>query len=88
LTIFRTDLIFNMRIFLFILLLPVLYSCDTLQDVNEIKGPCTIVLVDGSTVVSNGNIEIMDKTGAITYRDDAGKIWSLFKDDYQSYTCN
>ena len=87
-TIFRTDLIYNMRSFLFLFLLLVLYSCDTLQDVNEIKGPCTIVLVDGSTVVSNGNIEIMDKTGAITYRDDAGKIWSLFKDDYQSYTCN
>jgi hypothetical protein len=77
-----------MRSFLFLFLLLVLYSCDILQDVNEIKGPCVIVLVDGSTVVSNGNIEIMDKTGAITYRDDAGKIWSLFKGDYQSYTCN
>jgi hypothetical protein len=63
-------------------------SCDTLQDVNEINGPCTIILTDGSTIVSSGNIEIRKKTSTITYRDEAGKLWSLFKDDYQSYTCN
>ncbi|TXE13990.1 hypothetical protein [Algoriphagus aquimarinus] len=64
-----------------------LSGCDLLQDVKEINGSCTIVLVDGSTVVSNGNIEILEKTQTITYRDDAGKIWSLFKDEYTSYTC-
>ncbi|WP_339705566.1 hypothetical protein [Algoriphagus aquimarinus] len=64
-----------------------LLGCDLLQDVKEINGSCTIVLADGGTVVSNGNIEILEKTQTITYRDDAGKIWSLFKDEYTSYTC-
>ncbi|REG91021.1 YgdI/YgdR family lipoprotein [Algoriphagus antarcticus] len=78
--------IFNL---LLSLLIPVSISaCDTLQDVNEINGPCTIILPDGSTIISSGNIEIQKKTGTITYRDEAGKLWSLFMDDYQSYTCN
>lgn len=77
-----------MRGLLLISVLLVLFSCDVLQDINEIKGPCTIILTNGTTVVSNGNIEISDRTQAITYRDDKGKLWSLFKEDYQSYTCN
>lgn len=64
-----------------------LIGCDTLQDVKEINGDCTIVLPDGSTVVSNGNIEILEKTQTITYRDADGKLWSLFKNDYTSYSC-
>lgn len=64
-----------------------LISCDTLQDVKEINGSCTIVLSDGSQVITNGNIEIMERTQTITYRDEKGKIWSLFKDDYTSYSC-
>ena len=64
-----------------------LLGCDTLQDVKEINGDCTIVLADGSSIVSFGNIEILEKTQTITYRDADGKIWSLFKDDYTSYSC-
>ena len=71
--------------FIFILFI---FSCDTLRDIEELDGPCTIVLVDGTTVVSNGNIEISERTQAITYRDENGKIWSLFREDYQSYSCN
>ncbi|SFT66452.1 protein of unknown function [Algoriphagus locisalis] len=76
--------------------LPVLFfglaSCSLFEetdlvDVLDVNGPCTIQLVDGTTVVSNGNIEISKRTQAITYRDEDGKIWSLFKDDYTSYSC-
>lgn len=77
-----------MRSFLPLCLLLVLLSCDTLQDVNEINGPCTIVLKDGSTITSNGNIEILKSTGTITYRDEVGKLFSLFEAEYESYICN
>jgi hypothetical protein len=88
LTIFRVDSTCHMRSFLVLLSFLILFSCDTLRDIEELEGPCTILLTNGTTVVSNGNIEISDRTQAITYRDDKGKIWSLFRQDYQSYTCN
>ncbi|SFB47109.1 hypothetical protein [Algoriphagus aquimarinus] len=78
---------FSLKLFVVSLFGVSLLGCDLLQDVKEINGSCTIVLVDGSSVVSNGNIEILEKTQTITYRDDSGKIWSLFKDEYTSYTC-
>ena len=73
-------------------LILILASCslfeDTkLVDILEVDGPCTIQLTDGATVVSNGNIEISKRTQAITYRDEDNKIWSLFKNDYTSYSC-
>lgn len=69
-----------------------LASCSFLEDtklveVKEVIGPCSIVLTNGTTVVSKGNIEFSKKTQAITYRDEADKLWSLFKDDYTSYSC-
>lgn len=63
-------------------------SCGVLKDIEEIGGTCTIVLTDGSSIIANGGIEISEITQAITYRDEDGKLWSLFKDDYQSYSCN
>jgi hypothetical protein len=87
-TIFRINLLEAMRSFLMIGIVLVLFSCDTLHDIEELDGLCTILLTNGTTVVSNGNIEISDRTQAITYRDENGKIWSLFKEDYISYTCN
>ncbi|WP_439490079.1 DUF903 domain-containing protein [Algoriphagus sp.] len=74
------------------LLLLILSACslfeDTkLVDIREIDGPCTIMLTDGSTITSDGNIKISKRTQAITYRDEDGKLWSLFKDDYVSYSC-
>jgi hypothetical protein len=73
-------------------LIILLSGCSLLEDtklvdIKEINGPCTILLTNGTTVLSNGNIEFSKRTEAITYRDDAGKLWSLFKGDYQSYTC-
>ncbi|MCE7056533.1 hypothetical protein LZF95_17755 [Algoriphagus sp. AGSA1] len=74
------------------LLLLILSACSLFEDTNlvdikEIDGPCSIVLVGGSTVRSKGNIKISKRTQAITYRDEEGKLWSLFKDDYTSYSC-
>ncbi|UZD24454.1 YgdI/YgdR family lipoprotein [Algoriphagus halophytocola] len=70
----------------------ILSGCGLLEDTKlvdilDVDGPCTILLADGTTVTSSGNIEISKRTQAITYRDEDGKIWSLFKDDYQSYSC-
>ncbi|WP_057939865.1 DUF903 domain-containing protein [Algoriphagus resistens] len=64
-----------------------LFEDTKLVDIQEMDGPCTILLTDGTPVVSEGNIEISKRTGAITYRDEEGKIWSLFRDDYTSYSC-
>jgi hypothetical protein len=64
-----------------------LFEDTKLVDIMEVDGPCTILLTDGTTVVSSGTIEISKRTEAITYRDEDGKLWSLFKEDYTSYTC-
>lgn len=70
------------------LLLILLSACEKLIDINEFDGPCTIVLKDGSTITSNGNIEILKSTGVLTYRDEDGKLWSLTLDEYESYDCS
>lgn len=64
-----------------------LFEDTKLVDIMEVDGPCTILLTDGTTIVSSGNIEISKRTEAITYRDEDGKLWSLFKEDYASYSC-
>lgn len=69
------------------LILVIFAACDELIDVNNIDGPCTIILQDGSSITSNGNIEIMKSTGVLTYRDQDGKLWSLTSEQYQSYNC-
>jgi hypothetical protein len=63
-----------MKSFLPLVFLVFLFFCDTLRDVNESNGPCTIILTDGSTIVSNGNIEIQNNIDTITYQDEAGKL--------------
>jgi len=64
-----------------------LFEETDLVDIQDVNGPCSIQLTDGTSVVSNGNIEFSERTQAITYRDEEGKLWSLFKDDYTSYSC-
>ncbi len=54
---------------------------------EEFTGTCTIILVDGSTITTDG-IEFTKSTEVITYRDEDGKLWSLFPGDYDSYSCN
>ncbi|MEP0710906.1 hypothetical protein [Algoriphagus sp.] len=65
-----------------------LFEDTKLVDIEEINGPCTMILIDGTSVVSSGNIEISKTTKTITYRDEANKLWSLFVEDYSSYSCN
>ncbi|MBB6328551.1 hypothetical protein FHS59_004207 [Algoriphagus iocasae] len=76
----------------FPLLLLVMMGCslfeDTkLVDVQKFDGPCIITLKDGSTIETEGGIEVSKRYEGITYRDEDGKIWSLFKDEYDSYSC-
>lgn len=64
-----------------------IFEDTKLVDVQEILGPCTIDLIDGTSVVSNGNIKISKSELTITYRDEENKLWSLFKGDYSRYSC-
>lgn len=76
-----------MRKLLFLVLV-LFASCDELIDIQKIDGPCTIILKDGTNILSNGNIEILKSTGVLTYRDEKGKLWSLTSEEYESYDCN
>ena len=76
-----------LTLFILVLASCSLFEDTKLVDILEVDGPCTIQLTDGTTVVSNGNVEISKRTQAITYRDADGKIWSVFKNDYTSYSC-
>ncbi|MCS5491696.1 YgdI/YgdR family lipoprotein [Algoriphagus limi] len=83
----------GIRLFCFGSLLFILAGCESwlqdigLVDVKKIKGPCTITLVDGTLIETPHTIEISIRTEVLTYRDEDGKIWSLFKDEYESYSC-
>jgi hypothetical protein len=73
--------IFFLFIFIFFL------SCEELTDVKREKGPCTIQLVDGGAITTQDDIEILEGTGTITYRDEDGKLWSIPAAEYVSYSC-
>lgn len=71
-----------------------LTSCESwlqdigIKDIQKFEGPCTIVLANGGGVVeTNHTIEVSIRTETLTYRDDDDKIWSLEKDEYESYSC-
>ncbi len=76
-----------MRNSFFLLLFLLFVSCEELTDVKREKGPCTILLVDGGTITTQDDIEILEGTGTITYRDEDGKLWSIPADEYVSYSC-
>lgn len=76
-----------MRYSIFLLFLLLFTSCEDIFDVEQVEGPCTILLVDGGVITTQDDIEIMQSTGTITYRDDNGKLWSVFADNYESYSC-
>jgi len=58
-----------------------------LSDIEEITGTCTVLLKDGTTIEMSQDIRQNTKTGTITYRDENGKLWSIFKEDYESFDC-
>lgn len=64
-----------------------LFEDTKLVDVQKFDGPCQITLKDGSIIETTGGIEVSKRYGGITYRDEDGKIWSLFKEEYDSYSC-
>ncbi|WP_373399958.1 hypothetical protein V8V91_10220 [Algoriphagus halophilus] len=64
-----------------------LFEDTKLVDIQKFEGPCVITLKDGSTIETTGGIEVSKRYEGITYRDEEGKIWSLFKEEYTSYSC-
>lgn len=76
-----------MRYLLILLALMVFSGCDLLSDIEELEGPCTIQLVDGGTISTQDDIEILETTGTLTYRDEDGKLWSLTDEEYLTYSC-
>lgn len=76
-----------MRLILICLLVLSFLACDNILEVIRIDGPCSIQLTDGTTIFTEDSLEILESTGTITYRDDEGRLWSLTKDEYTSYSC-
>lgn len=76
-----------MRKLILPLLLLFFASCEDIFDVKRVDGPCTIQLIDGGTITTQFSIEILEGTGAITYRDDDRKLWSIPASEYTSYSC-
>lgn len=76
-----------MRKYLVLTLLLGMYGCNWFSDITEEEGSCTIFLVDGSTIESPENIEILESTGVMTYWDADGKLWTLTREEYQTYSC-
>ncbi|AMQ57953.1 DUF903 domain-containing protein [Algoriphagus sanaruensis] len=76
-----------MRLILICLLALSFSACDNILEVIRIDGPCSIQLTDGTTIFTEDSLEILESTGTITYRDDEGRLWSLTKDEYTSYSC-
>ena len=58
-----------------------------ISDIEEISGSCTVVLNDGTTVEMTQEIRKNTRTGTITYRDEEGNLRSVFKEDYETFTC-
>ena len=76
-----------MRFWLGLVFVLLLASCEDIMDIKRIDGPCTIQLKDGSSIFTEDSIEILESTGTITYRDADNKLWSITRDEYESYSC-
>jgi hypothetical protein len=75
---------------LFLIFLIALSGCeiiDDLTDIEKIQGPCKIILTSGKVIEIEGEIKLSVRTQAITYRDEKGKLWSVFEKEYTSYSC-
>jgi hypothetical protein len=62
------------------------FEDNIINDVKEISGACSITLIDGSSVTGS-EIRIRKSTKTLTYSDLDKKLWSLFEEDYVSYSC-
>jgi hypothetical protein len=72
------------RVFVFCILMLMLGAC---LEIEEINSSCTVLLNDGSVLEINRDIRINNETGTITYRDENDRLWSIFKEDYESFSC-
>lgn len=75
------------------LLFLALSSCESwfqdigLKDIKRVDGPCVITLTDGTLIETPYSLEISIRTEAITYRDVDRKLWTIFREEYDNYTC-
>lgn len=72
------------RVFVFCCLMIMTGAC---MEIDKINSTCTVVLNDGSFLEISRDIRVNNETGTITYRDENDKLWSIFKEDYESYSC-
>jgi len=81
------------RILAGVFVVVVLNSCESwfqdigLKDIKRVDGPCTITLKDGTVIETPYSLEISIRTEAITYRDEDRKLWTVFREEYESYAC-
>jgi len=73
------------KIFFASILILGLASC--ISDIEEISGTCTVLLKDGTTIEMSQDIRQNTRTGTITYRDEEGRLKSVFKEDYETFDC-
>jgi hypothetical protein len=73
------------KIFFAAILLIAFSSC--ISDIEEIAGSCTVILKDGTSLELTEEIKQNTRTGTITYRDQDGKLKSIFKEDYETFDC-
>ncbi|GAB3217536.1 hypothetical protein GCM10027454_01290 [Algoriphagus aestuariicola] len=77
-----------MRVSPILLLAMLLFaSCEKISDITRVEGPCKIELVDGRIITTQDDIEILESTGTMTYRDEDGKLWSFTDEEYLIYSC-
>jgi hypothetical protein len=56
-------------------------------EVEKIKRTCTVFLKDRTTLEIKDDVRKNRKTGTITYRDEEGRLWSLYETAYDSLVC-
>ncbi|WP_373523648.1 hypothetical protein [Aquiflexum sp.] len=72
------------RILVFCCLMLITGACLEVETINQ---TCTVVMNDGTILEISRDIRRNSKTGTITYRDEDDKLWSIFQEDYESYSC-
>jgi hypothetical protein len=72
------------RILVFCFLMLATGACLEVETINQ---SCTVVMNDGTIIEISRDIRRNRKTGTITYRDENDKLWSIFQEDYESYSC-
>ena len=72
----------RMLVFCFLMLMT--GACLEVETFNQ---SCTVVMNDGTILEISRDIRRNKKTGTITYRDEDDKLWSIFQEEYESFSC-